>query len=173
MPAARLVGRTIDASLQPDDAPLTVGRGPYADIDVTDDNAVSAVHAQLVWIAGEWVLDDGGLSRNGSYVNGQQAIARRRLRDGDRLRFGRTDMSYRAAVVDRRVLDALCDPLCRGDVLPATDIAIAAALSTTVARVQERLAECALLLGVGHARSPLERLQLARLALHHSHRGGK
>jgi pSer/pThr/pTyr-binding forkhead associated (FHA) protein len=77
------------------------------------------------------VIDDG-LSRNGTYVNGERIAGRRRLRDGDRLCFGETPVLFRApaseeslstAVVgmrqgtvaltdsQRRVLVALCRPL--------------------------------------------------------------
>ena len=37
---------------------------------------------------GEWTLVDDGLSRNGSFVNGERVTGRRRLRDRDMLRFG-------------------------------------------------------------------------------------
>ncbi len=44
----------------------------------------------------EWVLVDEGLSRNGSFVNGERVEGRRLLDDGDELRFGRTLLRYRA-----------------------------------------------------------------------------
>ena len=46
--------------------------------------------------ARECTLVDDGLSRNGSFVNGERVSGRRRLRDGDMMRFGRTVMLYRA-----------------------------------------------------------------------------
>jgi hypothetical protein len=76
------------------------------------------------------MLVDDGLSRNGSFVNGERILGRRRLDDGDVLRIGRTNLVFRApgpqpestAVGDpaalvrltdgeRRVLVALCRPL--------------------------------------------------------------
>ena len=49
----------------------------------------SGLHAELKELGGELTLVDDGLSRNGSYVNGERVDGRRRLRDGDRLQFGR------------------------------------------------------------------------------------
>ena len=54
------------------------------------------MHAELEPTGGEWTLVDDGLSRNGSYVNGERVTGRRRLRDRDMLRFGRTVVLYRA-----------------------------------------------------------------------------
>ena len=56
---------------------------------------------------------DDGLSRNGTYVNGERVNGRRRLRDGDRIVFGETPVTFRspadaeadstAAIARRRV----------------------------------------------------------------------
>ena len=43
-----------------------------------------------------WAVCDDGLSRNGSYVNGARIGGRRALLDGDVLRFGKTDILFRA-----------------------------------------------------------------------------
>ena len=43
------------------------------------------------------MLVDDGLSRNGSFVNGERVVGRRVLRDGDRLCFGETPVIYRAS----------------------------------------------------------------------------
>src|SRR5437588_11858076 len=69
---------------------LTVGRTPAADLSIDWDDQVSALHAVIGRLAGELTLVDDGLSRNGSYVNGELVHGRRRLRDGDLLRIGRT-----------------------------------------------------------------------------------
>ena len=42
------------------------------------------------------MLVDEGLSRNGSFVNGERVDGRRLLDDGDELRFGQTLLRYRA-----------------------------------------------------------------------------
>lgn len=44
----------------------------------------------------DWLLVDEGLSRNGSFVNRERVTGRRRLCDGDELRFGATVMIFRA-----------------------------------------------------------------------------
>src|SRR6185312_16148942 len=90
---------------------------------------------QIETIRGECTLLDDGLSRNGSFVGEERVEGRRRLRDGDTLRFGRTAVLYRrpgesapeATVVasevpaaatispaQRRVLLALCRPFKEG-----------------------------------------------------------
>jgi hypothetical protein len=75
---------------------VTIGRSSAAHIPLAWDLQVSTVHAQLERIGGEWVLVDDGLSRNGSYVNGERIPGRRRLDDEDELRFGRTRMLFHA-----------------------------------------------------------------------------
>jgi pSer/pThr/pTyr-binding forkhead associated (FHA) protein len=68
---------------------LVVGRSPLSDVVLPADAQVSRTHAVLERIAGRWVVRDVG-SRNGTYVNGERIHGRRRLRDGDMLRFGST-----------------------------------------------------------------------------------
>ena len=41
-----------------------------------------------------WTVCDDGLSRNGSFVNGSRVTSRRRLIDGDLMRFGDTVIAY-------------------------------------------------------------------------------
>ena len=97
------------------------------------------------------MLVDDGLSRNGTYVNGERLAGRRRLRDGDALRFGETFVQFRAPLqgashatavagdiataadlteAQRRVLVALCRPFKDNDgfAAPATNQQIAAEL---------------------------------------------
>ena len=112
---------------------FTVGRNAEAALSIHWDDQVSGLHAELKHLGGELTLVDDGLSRNGSYVNGERVNGRRRLRDGDRLQFGRTVVLVRrpadgehrategalhavAAPVDlsvrqREVLTALCRPV--------------------------------------------------------------
>jgi DNA-binding CsgD family transcriptional regulator len=110
----------------------TVGRRPEMDLSLGWDPQVSGVHAELQGLGGEWTVVDDGLSTNGTYVNGQRVSGRQRLRDGDRIRIGRTVLAYRAgdaaqlqatytagdttfarSLTDtqRRVLIALCRPI--------------------------------------------------------------
>jgi hypothetical protein len=75
---------------------LTLGRGEACDVALTWDGEASRVHALLERLHEEWsVVDDGG-SRNGSFVNGERVSGRRRLRDGDVVRVGRTLIVFRA-----------------------------------------------------------------------------
>jgi pSer/pThr/pTyr-binding forkhead associated (FHA) protein len=75
---------------------LTVGRGSATDFWLDWDPNVSRVHAELEHLGDCWTVVDDGLSRNGSFVNEERVEGRRRLADGDRLRFGSTTMIYRA-----------------------------------------------------------------------------
>jgi hypothetical protein len=75
----------------------TVGRRAEMDLPLLWDSEVSGFHAELQCFMGEWMLLDDGLSTNGTYVNRQRVSARRRLRDGDRIRLGRTVLIYNAA----------------------------------------------------------------------------
>jgi hypothetical protein len=87
-------GRQIIVELAGD--AVTVGRRDDNDVTLAWDKEVSRLHAQLERIKGEWCLEDEGLSRNGSYVNGERVTGRRRLRDGDRICFGTTVVAYKA-----------------------------------------------------------------------------
>lgn len=110
---------------------LTVGRAPGCELALTWDSKVSSTHAQLERLGErDWMLIDDGLSRNGSFVNGERLRQRRRLADRDLLRFGNTAIVYRAPLeqitatipessesqeialspAQRRVLLALCRP---------------------------------------------------------------
>jgi len=112
---------------------LTLGRNPTADLSIGWDDQVSALHAVIERLASELTLRDDGLSRNGSYLNGERVHGIRRLRDGDMLRLGRTlilvrnpadaDRSATAAALrpsqaanlseqQRKVLSVLCRPRC-------------------------------------------------------------
>lgn len=72
---------------------LTVGRRAGVDVPVTWDERVSGLHAELECVGGEWVVIDDELSRNGTFVNGVRVTGRQRVRDGDRIRVGRTVMA--------------------------------------------------------------------------------
>lgn len=143
-------------------AALWVGRGESADLRLDWDGEVSALHAQIEVVRDECTLLDDGLSRNGSFVSEQRVDGRRRLRDGDTLRFGRTNVLFRrpgenapeatvaagevpgAATVSpaqRRVLLALCRPFKDESpyATPATNQAIAAELQLSVDAVKTHM----------------------------------
>jgi predicted component of type VI protein secretion system len=136
----------------------TLGRRSEADLSISWDTEVSGLHAELHHLGGEWTIVDDGLSTNGTFVDGQRISARQRLRDGDRIRVGRTVLAYRAAQAtgvgqtiaaaadrptvqltdtQRRVLIALCRPLRDGGFgTPATNQEIAAEVFLSVDAVK-------------------------------------
>jgi pSer/pThr/pTyr-binding forkhead associated (FHA) protein len=147
--------------LEPGDERLWVGRGAACDVVLDWDEKVSRVHVELVRVADGWALEDGGLSRNGTFVGGERVTGRRRLHDGDLVRFGATTLTYRApggtgaatglaeemlsptdlTPMQRKVLAALCRPLRegRGLALPATNRAIAEELVLSVEAVKTHM----------------------------------
>jgi FHA domain len=125
-------GRQVIVELPADATALSVGRRPDNAVALPWDPEVSRVHAELERVGGEWAVVDDGLSRNGTFVNGERVTGRRRLSDGDRVVFGDTPVLYRvpdenrwqstAAVkaggtggpvtpVQHKILVALCRPV--------------------------------------------------------------
>ena len=152
---------------------LTVGRRPENDLALGWDGGVSRLHAELQRLKGDWTITDDGLSRNGTFVNGERVRGRHRLRDGDRVCFGATVVVFRAPAesesqstlvvtgpspdihlseTQRKVLAALCRPLNESAfATPATNRAIAEQLYLSVDAVK------------GHLRLLFERFGLAEL----------
>jgi FHA domain len=141
---------------------LTIGRAPGCDVCLDWDAGVSRAHARLERLGKhDWMLLDDGLSRNGSIVNGERLRQRRRLVDGDALRFGDTHIVYRAPLAEtrqtvtlgagatdvhlspaqRRVLVALCRPYRDGAefATPASNREIASELVLSVEAVKTQL----------------------------------
>ena len=113
-------GERVLKPIEEDTTELWIGRGPSADVQLAWDDEVSALHAQVEVVRDECTLVDEGLSRNGSYVNGERVTGRRRLRDGDMLRFGRTMTLFRApATAEAKETVVAPDALAAADVSPA------------------------------------------------------
>ena len=145
----------------PEATHASVGRRPPADLLLDWDEQISRLHARFERAEDGWELIDDGLSRNGTFLNGERLSGRRRLKDGDTLRFGTTTVTFRsprpeqpgsaaaagapAAVglssTQRRVLLALCRPYAAGDrfASPATDREIADELVLSVGEVKTHL----------------------------------
>jgi predicted component of type VI protein secretion system len=180
-------GRQHVLSLPRDSGKLCIGRERAADVCLEWDEKVSRLHAELEQVAGEWVLLDDGLSSNGSYVNGERVSGRRRLHDGDVLRFGGTDVLYRrpgsanssstamasairpvAQLSDtqRRVLVALCRPFkdAPGFAVPTANQQIAEELFLSVDAVKAHLRVLFEKFGVGHLPQTEKRLRLVEAA---------
>jgi pSer/pThr/pTyr-binding forkhead associated (FHA) protein len=168
--------------------PLSIGRRAATDLSLHWDNQVSGLHAVLELVGGECTLVDDGLSRNGSYVNGERVHGRRRLRDGDMLRFGNTVVQYREPVAEggdstvaaadqltsaslsdsqRRVLMALCRPFKDGSefATPATNQQIADELVVSVDAVKSTLRALFEVFGVDALPQNQKRASLALQAL--------
>jgi pSer/pThr/pTyr-binding forkhead associated (FHA) protein len=114
------------------DAPerLTIGRSATNDVALHWDAEVSRVHASLERLGEEWTFVDDGASHNGSFIDAERVVGRRRLRHGDVILVGRTKVvfnspsgreSLRTATSQQhaapkvseaqlRVLTALCRP---------------------------------------------------------------
>ena len=166
---------------------VTIGRRPENDVALPWDHEVSRVHAQLERVGREWSLVDDGISRNGSYVNGELLDRRRRLRDGDRLCFGETPVLFRApddaessstaavsaghadlplTEMERKVLVALCRPLAASAYAsPATNREIAEEVHLSVDAVKAHLRVVFDRAGLADLPQNQKRARLAALAL--------
>jgi len=165
---------------------LTIGRRPSCDIALPWDDEVSRLHAELVQIGEEWVVNDHGLSRNGTFVNGRRVGARRRLHAGDALCVGATTIlvcardgsgvptraarqpGERVAVTpaQQRLLDALCRPLLDdGYAAPASNRRIAEELVISVDTVKGTLSALYERFGLTALSQNEKRASLARRAL--------
>ncbi len=164
---------------------MTLGR--EGDVRVGWDDKVSRVHAELVPLGPEWTIVDDGLSRNGTFVNGERITRRRRLRDGDSVRVGDTVLVFRAPDVgedqtqvdrsgeklaasvtpaQRGVLQALCRPVDPvRDVPPATNEEIAEALFLSVDAVKAHLRQLYARFDLVELPPHQKRTRLAREAL--------
>jgi hypothetical protein len=140
---------------------LTVGRASASDLWLAWDSEVSRVHAELQRAGDDWTLTDDGLSANGTYVNGERLRGRRRLCDGDELRFGKTLVVFRTppgtdsgvtklatdqpevrlSDTQRQVLVALCRPFADGAsfATPPTNQQIAGEVFLSVDAVKSHL----------------------------------
>lgn len=140
----------------------SVGRRRSSDLVLDWDEQVSRLHAQFERVEEDWTVVDDGLSSNGTFVNGERLSGRRRLADGDSMRFGATTMNFRSPQVEeqagtaaasdiptavdlsttqRRVLVALCRPYKEGTAFasPATNQQIAEELFLSVDAVKTHL----------------------------------
>ena len=140
----------------------SVGRRESSDLALGWDDQVSRIHAKFERVEQDWTVIDDGLSRNGTFVNGERLTGRRRLTDGDTVRFGSTTVTFRSPEIDqqsgtavasqsptavdlsttqRRVLVGLCRPYKDGGSFasPATNQQIADELFLSVDAVKTHL----------------------------------
>ena len=168
---------------------VTVGRRQSADVVLDWDEQVSRLHARLERVEEDWTVVDDGLSRNGTFVNGERLSGRRRLTDGDTLRFGATTMTFRTSRVEeeagtavardvptavelsttqRRVLVALCRPYKHRSSFasPATNHQIAEELFLSVDAVKTHLRVLFAKFGVEHLPQNQKRIRLVERAFY-------
>ncbi len=165
-PAAFLVYRDDENrqrtfALDPVEERVRIGRGAAADLRLAWDREVSRIHAELERLGGSWALVDDGLSANGTFVNGERILGRRRLASGDELRMGTSHLVFRSmsqegsltvvpalegppvelSAMQREVLIALCrpyhEPATHG--IPATNRRIADDTHLSIAAVKSHL----------------------------------
>jgi hypothetical protein len=165
---------------------LCVGRGPANDVALPWDAEISRVHAVLEQVGDDWTLTDEGLSRNGTFVNGQRLRGRRRLADGDTIAIGRTLLSFAAGAesalritetaregeaptlspAQQRVLDALCAPFVADPFAgPPSNREIADRLYVSVETVKSHLHVLFERFGIDEMPQNRKRAELARRAL--------
>jgi hypothetical protein len=140
---------------------MVLGRAPDCDLEIGWDPRVSGIHAQAERRGGQWVVEDDGLSRNGTFINGERLNGQRALRDGDVIQVGDTLLGVgdpepggvaatvaantlpapRVSEAQRRVLVALCRPFRDGErfATPATNQQIAAELYLSLDAVKSHL----------------------------------
>ena len=141
---------------------LTIGRGSGCDVRLPWDEKVSRLHAQLDRVGQSWTVVDDGLSRNGTFLNGERVTGRRPLRDGDTFVLGETSFSFRdvrgktsqlttvqdefmtvasLSATQRQILTALCRPYKHDDpyATPASNQQIADELFLSVDAVKTHL----------------------------------
>lgn len=79
-----------------------LGRGPDCDV-VLEAGAVSRQHAQILWIDGEYCVEDLK-SRNGTFVNGLEVSGRQKLCDNDRIKICEALFSFHDGMGSSAVL---------------------------------------------------------------------
>lgn len=166
---------------------LSVGRTADNDIVLLGDAEVSRAHAELRAAGAGWTLYDDGMSRNGTYVNGERVMRHRRLEDRDVVRVGTTAILFRfpstvgdastavaqakpaARLTDaeRRVLVALCRPLLEPGLVatPASNRVIADGLYLSLPGVKSHVRTLFAKLDVDDLPQNRKRAELARRAL--------
>jgi pSer/pThr/pTyr-binding forkhead associated (FHA) protein len=169
-----------------DGTAVSIGRLESTDVPLAWDTEVSRVHAVLERVGDEWTVVDDGLSRNGTFVNGERVRRRRRLGDRDALRIGRTQLVFLTggrqesrtteatrdlppppvSAAQRRVLIALCRPLTEhGFGAPSSNREIADELFLSVETVKRHLHDLFEVFGVVELPQNRKRAELALRAL--------
>ncbi|MCP9621508.1 FHA domain-containing protein [Nocardia otitidiscaviarum] len=175
--------------LAPDRPRVTIGRSPQADLALSWDVEVSRLHATVEYLGAHWTIVDDGLSRNGTFVNGDRLVGRHRLAPGDVIRMGTTRVTFHdftgasgditqtstgslptlrsLTETQRAVLVALCRPYKNnaGFATPASNQQIAAELFLSVDAIKTHLRALFAKFGVEDLPQNQKRVRLAGLAM--------
>jgi hypothetical protein len=167
---------------------VTIGRSAAADVCVGWDAKASRVHATMQRIGGQWTVEDDGLSRNGTFVNGIRLTRRARLHDRDKIMLGGTVLTFccpqqtasqqtlagddmlmttRLTGPQRSVLHALCRPHRAGRpyATPATNQQIAGELFLSLDAVKTHLRVLFHKFGIEDLPQNQKRARLVEMAL--------
>lgn len=182
-------GRQQELLLEPEQQRITIGRSAQADLALLWDAEVSRLHAAIEYLGAQWTIVDDGLSRNGTFINGERLVGRRRLMAGDRIRVGTSLVSFhdfggtaddatRTATgtiptlrslteTQRMVLVALCRPYKHGAgfATPASNQQIAEELFLSVDAIKTHLRALFAKFGVEDLPQNQKRVRLAGLAM--------
>ncbi|BCK52661.1 FHA domain-containing protein [Nocardia wallacei] len=182
-------GRQQEFALSPDLQRVTIGRSQQADLTLSWDAEVSRLHASVEYLGAHWTIVDDGLSRNGTFVNGERLVGRRRLSPGDRIRVGTSLLAFHdfTGVADdatrtstgslpslrsltetqRSVLIALCRPYKNnaGFATPAPNQQIADELFLSVDAIKTHMRTLFAKFGVEDLPQNQKRVRLAMLAM--------
>ena len=74
--------------------PISIGRGPHADVSLDEDSEISRHHCALLLWEDDWVLKDAH-SANGTWVN-QKRIEACILKNEDIIHVGKSEMEFLA-----------------------------------------------------------------------------
>jgi DNA-binding CsgD family transcriptional regulator len=168
-------------------AHASVGRHRTSDLLFSWDDQLSRLHARFEGAGHDWEIVDDGLSRNGTFVNEERVSGRRRLNDGDTVRFGTSSVTFRSpnqrqagaagapstpaevslSTTQRRVLVALSRPYKAQSAFasPATDEQIAEELVVSVNAVKAHVRVLYAKLGIEEVSPGERRVRLVERAL--------
>ncbi|WP_102146046.1 FHA domain-containing protein [Mycobacterium hubeiense] len=167
---------------------VSIGRSPDATIPLLTDGSVSRLHAIVEWVDTHWTVVDDGLSRNGTFVNGERITGRRPLHSGDKIRIGEAVLTFRDATrpagkttsvageiptrssltdAQLRVLIALCRPYKGGATYatPTTNQQIADELYLSTETVKTHLRALFTKFGLDENPHPNKRARLVERAM--------
>ena len=166
---------------------LSVGRDDACDLCLDWDQRVSRLHARLERSGGSWTVYDGGLSRNGTFLNAERVQGHHVLHDEDHLCFGTTDVCFRdprpqrsrtvmlseddapptISPAQRKVLVGLCRPYKHRPTFarPASNRDIAEELVLSVEAVKTHLRALFTKFGIDDLPQNEKRTRLVELAL--------